>query len=244
MLFYNLADFLRKALSDRSGQKARREISHEEANVLRLTLNERIQHAILTVSFVILAYTGFALKFPDAWWAAPFDVAGGEVVRRGIHRWAALCLVALGVYHAAYMMWTRRGREIRRRYLPKLRDLTDAVLMLACNLGVRKTRPQHAYPSFIEKMEYFALIWGTIVMVLTGAILVFSDYALRFMPIWVIDLATLVHFYEAVLACLAIFVWHLYWVIFDPDVYPMNWAWLTGRSRGNENSEKPDRDSD
>ena len=243
MLFYNLTDYLRKALSSRSGRQTHPEIAQEEARVLRLTPNERIQHAVLTITFVILAYTGFALKFQDAWWATAFNSVGGEAVRKGIHRWTALCLVALGLYHAAYMLGTRGGRDLARRYLPKLRDMADPLLTLAYNLGIRKTRPQPVYPSFTEKMEYFSLIWGAIVMVATGSILVSSDYALRYFPLWVTDLATLIHFYEAVLACLAITVWHLYWVIFDPDVYPMNWAWLTGRLRRNENGEKPERDS-
>ena len=243
MLFYNLADYLRKALSGRSRSQTHPEIAQEEASVLRLTPNERIQHAVLTITFVILAYTGFALKFQDAWWATPFNLAGGEAVRKSIHHWTALCLVALGLYHAAYMLGTRRGRDLWRRFLPKLRNLADPLLMLAYNLGIKKTRPQPVYPSFAEKMEYFSLIWGAIVMVVTGSFLAFSDYALRYFPLWVTDLATLIHFYEAVLACLAITVWHLYWVIFDPDVYPMNWAWLTGRLLRNENGEKPERDS-
>jgi hypothetical protein len=46
---------------------------------------------------------------------------------------------------------------------------------------------------------------------------------------WWVDVATAVHFYEAILATLAILVWHMYQVIFDPDVYPMNWAWFDGK---------------
>ena len=46
---------------------------------------------------------------------------------------------------------------------------------------------------------------------------------------WWVDVATTVHFYEAILATLAIVVWHFYQVFFDPDVYPMNWAWWDGK---------------
>ena len=136
------------------------------------------------------------------------------------------------------MMGTKRGRELSHAFLPKMRDFVDPVLTLAYNLGLRKSRPYPVYPSFAEKMEYFALIWGAIVMVATGAIQAFSDFALRYFPLWVTNLATFVHFYEAVLACLAIVVWHLYWVIFDPEIYPMNWAWITGRLHRSEDSEK------
>jgi len=83
--------------------------------------------------------------------------------------------------------------------------------------------------SYVEKAEYWALIWGTVVMTLTGFVLWFENQALRAMPKWLLDLATLIHYYEAWLAFLAIVVWHLYMVIVNPDVYPMNWTWLTGR---------------
>jgi hypothetical protein len=66
-------------------------------------------------------------------------------------------------------------------------------------------------------------------MVATGCVAWFRDISLRLLPKWCIDLCLLIHFMEAILACLAILVWHFYWTLFDIDVYPMNWAWLTGR---------------
>jgi hypothetical protein len=69
-------------------------------------------------------------------------------------------------------------------------------------------------------------------MAVTGFALWFETEALRWLPLWVLDLATLVHYYEAWLASLAILVWHFYFVIFNPDVYPMNWTWLTGKVSG------------
>lgn len=65
-------------------------------------------------------------------------------------------------------------------------------------------------------------------MIGTGCLLVFNDLTLKFFPLWISELATVIHFYEAILATLAILIWHLYWAVFDPDVYPMNMAWLTG----------------
>jgi hypothetical protein len=73
-------------------------------------------------------------------------------------------------------------------------------------------------------------MWGTAVMAVTGFVLWFQEWALRLMPTWMIDVATVIHFYEAVLATLSILVWHLYFVVFDPLVYPVDTAWLTGRS--------------
>ena len=82
--------------------------------------------------------------------------------------------------------------------------------------------------SYAEKIEYWAFVWGTLVMAVSGFLLWFENWSLRVLPNWVIDVATAVHWYEAILATLAILVWHFYMVIFDPDVYPMDRAWLTG----------------
>ena len=84
--------------------------------------------------------------------------------------------------------------------------------------------------SYIEKAEYWAVVWGAVIMVLTGVVLWANNWALSWLPKSVLDFLTAVHFYEAVLATLAIVVWHFYFVLFDPEVYPMDPAWLTGKS--------------
>jgi len=97
-------------------------------------------------------------------------------------------------------------------------------------LGLRKKRPHLSSHSYIEKAEYWALVWGTAVMALTGALLWANNWTLKFLPkVWM-DFARTVHYYEAVLATLAILVWHFYSVILDPEVYPMDPAWITGFS--------------
>jgi hypothetical protein len=79
-------------------------------------------------------------------------------------------------------------------------------------------------------VEYLAFWWGMIVMTLTGLLLWFSDFMLRELPAWAPAATNAVHFYEAVLASLAILIWHGYWTVFDPAVYPMDMSWLTGKS--------------
>lgn len=228
MLVHNVADYLRKALRGHPAGAGKAEHPGEEL----LNLNERIQHGLLLATFTLLGYSGFALKFPEAWWAAPFQMAGGEMVRKGVHRWTALVFVLSGIYHLLYVFATVRGRDLLfRKYVPVLRDAADAAGLMLYNLGLRKARPELPHPSYIEKAEYWALIWGGLIMSATGVLLVYNDLTLKYFPLWVSNLATTVHFLEAVLAGLAILVWHAYWAVFDPDVYPMNWAWLTGRIR-------------
>ena len=224
MFLHNLADFLRKALARTSS------VSIHEDEIL-LTSSERLQHGGLVLSFVLLAYSGFALEYANAWWALPFQLLGGEETRRNIHRVAAFIFILVSFFHIWYLFLTKEGRTRFRAILPERRDLSDPFKMILFNLGLRRERPILKRFSYIEKAEYWALVWGSMIMVLTGALLFFHNFALTTFPLWVIEVSRVIHFLEAVLATLAIVVWHFYWVLFDPDVYPMNWAWLTGRKK-------------
>ena len=117
-----------------------------------------------------------------------------------------------------------RSLQLRRT------DAGEALRGFGYNLGLLRTRPVLSPHCYIEKAEYWAVVWGTAVMAMTGVMLWANNLMMRLLPKSWLDLATTVHFYEAVLATLAIVVWHFYTVIFDPDVYPMDTAWLTGRT--------------
>jgi len=195
----------------------------------RMSLAERWQHGTLAVSFLLLVFTGFALKFPEAYpflWLARLE--HGYAWRSILHRIAAVVMVAAALFHLAYLL-TRRGRQLVRDLLPVPRDAVQPAHNVLYWLGLRRTPPAFERFGYIEKAEYWALIWGTVVMTVTGFALWFENQSLQWFDKWVLDLATLVHYYEAWLAFLAIVVWHFYMVMTNPDVYPMNWTWLTGR---------------
>jgi len=101
--------------------------------------------------------------------------------------------------------------------------------VLRYNLGLTADKPKFGRFSYVEKSEYWALVWGTLIMGATGAILWFDNTSMGLFTKLGFDISRTVHFYEAILATLAIIVWHLYFVIFNPDIYPMNLSWLTGR---------------
>jgi len=236
---HNGLDFLRKLRREycrRSGGSATLQAGELNASprgaqrwVERLTLSERWQHGLLAVSFIVLVYTGFALKFPDTWLFAWFvALEKGYALRSWIHRGAALVMVLACLFHLAYLP-TRRGRSQLVAMLPRYQDVKEALLNLGYLLGLRSEPPAFDRFSYIEKAEYWAVIWGSVIMAGTGFMLWFENLTLRFLAKWILDLATLVHYYEAWLATLAILVWHFYAVIFNPDVYPMNWTWLTGK---------------
>jgi cytochrome b subunit of formate dehydrogenase len=92
-----------------------------------------------------------------------------------------------------------------------------------------ETKPKIGRFGYSEKMEYWAVVWGTIIMGVTGLVVWFKMDVTQFLPRWAVDVALTIHYYEAILACLAIVVWHFYHVIFDPDVYPLNWACWNGK---------------
>ena len=200
--------------------------------IVRLTVNERIQHFLLMASFTILVYTGFVLKYPEAWWASPLvGWQGAFEVRAWLHRIAALVMIGLAVFHIIYLATTERGKRQFRALIPKLKDLQDVIQMFKYYLGIAIEKPKFDRYNYIEKAEYWALIWGTAVMTITGFILWFENISLRFFPKWITDVSTTIHFYEAILATLAIIVWHFYFQFFDPHVYPMNTTCVTGKMK-------------
>jgi cytochrome b subunit of formate dehydrogenase len=196
---------------------------------LRMTPFERIQHALLASSFLVLVYSGFALKFPETWLFRGFTaLEQGYALRGWIHRGAALVMTAACLLHLCYLP-TKRGRRFLLDMLPRPSDIRESLQQVGYLVGLRAEPARFDRFGYIEKAEYWALIWGSVIMAATGFALWFETDALRLLPLWALDVATLVHFYEALLATLAIAVWHFYYVIFNPDVYPMNWAWLTGK---------------
>jgi len=101
--------------------------------------------------------------------------------------------------------------------------------VMTYNLGLTKVEPRFKKFNYAEKMEYWAFMWGTLVMTVSGLLLWFNNFTLRHFPKWVTDAATAIHYYEALLATFAILIWHFYMVIFDPLVYPMDTAFIDGK---------------
>lgn len=195
--------------------------------VTRMPLRFRLQHAALLTSFFVLVVTGFALKFPDSWFASM--LAMGEHTRGILHRIAAVVLIAVSVYHVFDSALSRDGRRLVRDLFPTLDDARGAWQNLCYYLGLSSRKPEFARFNYAEKAEYWALVWGMFVMAGTGLMLWARVVVGNHLPRWWLDVATAIHFYEAILATLAILVWHFYQVFFDPDVYPMNWAWWDGK---------------
>lgn len=205
----------------------------EEENsrwVLRFDRAQIAQHLLLTISFIVLVITGFALRFPDAWWVEGLAALGmTETVRSDAHRVFAVILVITAAYHMYYIFFTERGRREFVSILPTLQDIRDLWNNIRYYTWKREEKVKFARYDYMQKAEYWALIWGTVLMIITGLVLWFPQWAVKVAPSWIIAASQTVHYYEAWLATLAVIVWHFFFVILHPEEYPMSWTWLTGR---------------
>jgi cytochrome b subunit of formate dehydrogenase len=150
-------------------------------------------------------------------------------IRSLMHRTAGVVMTLVSVYHLYYILFVKRGRRFAFDMMPRLADVRGFYTQVKYYLGLSKTGAQFHRFGYAEKAEYWALVWGVVVMAGTGAIMWFDNFFINLLTKLGWDIARTIHYYEACLATLAILVWHFYFVIFNPDVYPMNTAWWNGK---------------
>ncbi|MEI6914645.1 MAG: cytochrome c3 family protein [Armatimonadota bacterium] len=207
--------------------EASRPLDH--VKVQRFTRSQLLQHVTLIVSFTMLLITGLPLRFADsaaAGWI--IWLFGGVTVRGNIHRLMAALLIAVCIWHLLWTVFTRRGRADFINMLPKPKDIKRAIGMMKYYFGLSMEMPGFGRFNLIEKFEYLAMGWGSVVMIVTGFALWFPQIALNYIPKWGLDICHVVHGYEAVLAFLAITIWHFYHVHLIPGIFPMSHVWLDG----------------
>ena len=191
----------------------------------RFSVIQRIEHIVLIVSFTTLGLTGLAQKFSSNELAAAFiQLLGGIENVRIIHRVAAIILALETIYHIIVLAHKTYVRRTELGMLPGPKDALDALDVLRYNLGLTKEHPKLPRYNFAEKAEYWAMLWGTAVMGLTGFILWNPIVAAKILPGQFIPAAKAAHGGEAVLAVLAILVWHFY----NVHVKSLNKAMFTG----------------
>jgi cytochrome b subunit of formate dehydrogenase len=192
----------------------------------RFRLGARIEHLVLMVSFTVLAVTGLPQKYATSSLGENLiALMGGIELTRLIHHWAAIVLVAGSVYHlftSAYRIFVKHERM---RILPELRDVWDLVNTVRHNLGFIRDAPKMPKFNFGEKFEYWAVVWGTAIMGITGLILWNPIAFASLLPGEFIPAAKAAHGGEAVLAVLSILVWHMY----NVHIKQFNSSIFTGR---------------
>jgi cytochrome b subunit of formate dehydrogenase len=241
MLFHNLFDFIRKSRHRLAVQQGKIiPGNHGTGHHIRMRPGERIQHAVMMISFTLLAVTGFMVRYPDSWWVLPFrQMSENFYELRGVlHKSAAAAMVAVSLWHLLWLFTTDRGKQFLVDMKPSRKDIVDGWRNLLYLMGLSKIKPLFGRFRYIEKIEYWSLVWGVVIMSASGVIMWFHNYFMGVVTKLGMDMARTVHFYEACLAVLAIIVWHFYFVVVNPSVYPMNTAWITGRISESEMAEE------
>jgi formate dehydrogenase gamma subunit len=179
----------------------------------RFSVFYRIEHWVLTISFSLLAITGLVQQHVDSALATSIIGAlGGIETVRLLHHIAAIVLMVEAIYHIGRVGYRVFVLRKRMSMLPGIEDLRNALQMLRYNLGLDKRRPQQGFYTFEEKLEYWAVVWGTVVMGVTGFMLWNPIATTNILPGSVVPAAKIAHGLEALLAVLAILIWHVYHV--------------------------------
>ena len=179
----------------------------------RFPLARRIEHWTMMLSFTILAITGLPQRFSSSPISIAFvGILGGIETLRTIHHIAAVVMMLGTAWHLLVFGYMSYVRRTRLTMLPTLQDAKDGWQALLYNIGRAKTPPQMGRYTFEEKMEYWAFVWGAIIMGLTGFMMWNPIATTRILPGEVIPAAKAAHGGEALLAVLAIIVWHMYGV--------------------------------
>jgi len=209
----------------------------ETRQFLRFTRLDRTLHILMIVSFMSLALTGLTLKFSYTTWASIMShMLGGFESAGFIHRVAAVLMVGVFITHLVDLV-----RLKRRTYgswgalllgpntmLPTWRDATEFWATLKWFLGLGE-RPRYGRWTYWEKFDYFAVFWGVAIIGSTGFSLWFSEFVTRFIPGWFINVATIIHSDEALLATGFIFTVHFFNTHLRPEKFPMDLVIFTGR---------------
>jgi cytochrome b subunit of formate dehydrogenase len=201
----------------------------------RFSSVQRAQHILLIVSFTLLAITGLPQKFAGDGWAETTIAWMGGIERvRILHHYAAIVLILVSIAEfimVGYKIYVERARWT---IFPRLQDAFDAFNQFFFNLGLRKDAPKYDRYTWGEKFEYWALVWGTAIMAITGFILWNPILSSKILPGEIIPFAKAAHGGEAILAVLAILVWHMY----NVHLRTFNRSMFTGKMSRHEMQEE------
>jgi cytochrome b subunit of formate dehydrogenase len=206
----------------------------------RYSIHIRIQHMLIFVTFLTLAFTGLPIKFFDSLWAEPLNsIIGGVDVSRIVHRTLAVAMIFAMLYHIATItlgsisLIARKRFEVSRTMIPVWKDLVDFKNDILYFAGRREQRPEMDKFMYKQKLHYFAAAFGNMVMIVSGSTFLFPEVWASILPQSIAsqfqEFMRLSHPHEALLALLVIAFWHWYNVHLAPGRFPMQWTFLTGK---------------
>lgn len=192
----------------------------------RFTISQRVEHWIFISAFIILGITGLVQRYSDfqiSSWVV--GTVGGIENLRLIHHLAAIITMLIVIYHIGALGYRIYVQRARLTMLPVLNDVVNVYHSALYYVGIRKDPPQQGRYTFEEKVEYWAVVWGTFIMAVTGFMMWNPVATARILPGQFIPAAKAAHGLEAVLAVLSILIWHMYQVF----VRHFNKAMYTGK---------------
>jgi len=203
----------------------------DDEYIVRFNLIERIQHIALFVTLIMLLLTGLSLTYHNSWLGRfMIQLEGGLEGRGRLHNLFAFVLIGLGAFHAFYVTFSDKGQREISHLKYRKKDFKDLILSFKYNFGISKERPGFGRYNLAQKFQYWGVILGCAVMIITGIILLLKVWDIAMIvPKWLWDITNLVHSYEGMLIFLVLFVWHIYDVHLSPGVFPMSKIWLTGK---------------
>jgi formate dehydrogenase subunit gamma len=198
--------------------------------VIRFSRWVRFQHATVILLFTLLLVTGMPQKWPYAE-ASRWIVKeiGGIFAVRWLHRMSGIAFALMTVAHLATAIGSLLTRRVQPTMLFTFKDFSDAIDSLRYYLGRIATAPRFGRYDYRQKFEYWGLVFGSTIMVMSGFILYFPIQFSRLLPAELIPAAKVMHSSEALLAFLIILVWHMYGAHLNPDVFPFDTSIFTGR---------------
>lgn len=199
------------------------EMSDKLERFLRFSFSDRVLHLLLAISFTVLAITGLVQKYANSNLSvALIRGMGGIEQVRVFHHTFAVVLILTSIVHMVQVGYRIFVQRKGLSMLPRLSDFRDFLAAVKYNLGLTKQKPRYPRFNFIEKIEYWAVAWGTALMTITGYALWNPVLTSRLFPGEVIPAAKIAHGLEAVLAVLSILVWHSYFVhlkVFNKSIF-------------------------
>ncbi|WP_366921847.1 cytochrome b/b6 domain-containing protein [Metallumcola ferriviriculae] len=197
----------------------------------RFNIHQRIQHIMMFVSFFMCTFTGLPIKYNHSWWAPKVTALfGGFDTMFTVHLIGAAIMLASSAYHLFYLIiYPIIKKQISIATVPALKDVRDINQHMRYLLGLTKEKARFDRYSYKEKFDYWAVFWGIFIMGGSGLMMWFPSFSAGLFPRWLIESTRIAHSDEAMLAILAIFIWHFYNVHFSPDFFPMNFVWFHGK---------------
>jgi formate dehydrogenase subunit gamma len=205
---------------------------HKQNFIQRWNLQHRLQHGALALSMFGLIISGLAIKYHQAAWAQGWFKLIGFHKNLILHKASATLLVAVSIYHVAWLLvsWMKeRSHPFSWAMMPNLDDVKHAGQHMAYLLNLRKEPPNYGRYTYLEKFEYLSIIWGMVVMGMTGFSLWLPETMGNFFTREILDMFRLIHGNEAVVACIALLYGHFFSVHFNPAVFPSSPVWYNGK---------------